>query len=177
MVQITLVKSREITVVALVHVLHRWSCCGAAWLRGSAGLQKYLLDSPHAHSVPALHLALPGPSCICGCTAAWLVPTLPAVRSEKLQRLLKKRRREGTTWPQRNSSCGNGGSYWMLTVSLSPSEPLLDSPCMEEYTQLWSSWFCWECINQQGTEESAHRREIRRGTKVNLLSKWCLFQF
>lgn len=95
MVQITLVKSREVTVVALVHALHRRSCRGAAWLRGSAGLQKYLLDSPHAHSGPALHLASPGPSCICSCTAAWLVPTLPAVHSEKLPRLLKERRRGG----------------------------------------------------------------------------------
>lgn len=176
MLQITRVKSREVTVVALVLVLHRRSCCGAAWLRGSAGLQKYLLDSPHAHSVPALHLALPGPSCICSCTAAWLVPTLPAVHSEKLQRLLKEEKGR-TTWPQRNSSYGNGGSYWTLTVSLSPSEPLLDSPCMEEYTQLWSSWFCWECINQQGAEENANRRKIRRGTKVNLFCKFILFQF
>lgn len=52
MVQIALLKSREATVVALVHVLHRRRCRDAARFRDSAGLQKYPLDSPPTHPHP-----------------------------------------------------------------------------------------------------------------------------
>lgn len=56
------------------------------------------------------------------------------------------------------SSHGDEGSKRTLTVSLSPSEPLLEPPCRDEYTQLWSSWFCWCCIDQQGAAESVLKK-------------------
>lgn len=131
-------------------------CCMIQRLGRTAGAPAG--QPPHAHSVAAPRLALWGPSCICSCMAVWFVPTLPVVHLEKLQlavlAVTERAEKGWDEWMARKSSQRNHWSYWTLTVSLSPSEPLLESPCREEYTQLWSSWFCWQRISQQGAAES-----------------------
>lgn len=177
MVQIALLKSREATVVALVHVLHRRSCRDAAWFIDAAGLQKYLLHRPplpHTHPLgwgftPCIvgtfvHLQLHGCLVCSNVACGERSCSCPCCRLLEEQKSRWDERTEGKPSERKR------GSYWTLTVSLSPSEPLLESPCREEYTQLWSSWFCWQCSGQQGAAERGNRRKIRNGPSQNYSS-------
>lgn len=103
-------------------------------------MQESLLDSAHAHLLPVLHFEFGDPSCVCSCIncsmfasdAFWEAAAVSAFAL--LKRAEREREMEHVNGQKSRSS--KETSHRTLTVSLSPSEPLLELPCRDEYTQL-----------------------------------------